>query len=317
MFIPNGVDEDYLAKKLAHLLFEITEFPGKREILYLAVCYCQLTLWGFLPGKWSPRGVLSDFPGKGLQNGKGTEKITPSAGSSEISLSSLERCLKRYLIDLERYPWRDYLMEYEIFYLRSGNKFVTGREIVVQEETPGDDGGEENPPGGGLFIGIDPRYLHLKGQFCDRVLTYWRHLSHLENLKTPQSGDEVLRNAVKLINLGLYGEAEVYLDDYLPYLLSPPQLLLYRILKLIARVNGFILSGLNRPAVEELDRLEKFLKDFSEELKVWEYDFALIRKRSRKLRKILLKGRAGFPLTLERKGESWKEKLKRFFRRKP
>ena len=77
--------EEYLRRKMSHLLFEILEYPPKKELLYIGLCYCQLS-----------RVYSLD----------------------EIPISEIKKCLARYLIDFENYPWRDYLLELElkIFY---------------------------------------------------------------------------------------------------------------------------------------------------------------------------------------------------------
>ncbi len=266
--------EGYLKRKLSHLLFEILEYPAKREVLYLALCYCQLSrAWG----------------------------------ADEIPLSELKRCLNRYLIDFDSYRWRDYLLELELFYMRdSGDQLVKGAALMVY--TPTDN----------TAISIDPRYGFLKHRFCQRVYRYWYLSRRWENFTGPRSGWEVIDNAVRLFNEGLYGESALYLDDYLPYLNGESQLLLYRLLRGLAHL-GEALEEEDIPlARREIGQLKDFLKEFKKELKGVPYDVKKLSKDLKRLEKRLQHPRRSFysePLKVERKKKgSLMGFIKKFFR---
>ena len=269
--------EGYIKRKLSHLLFEILEYPAKREVLYIALCYCQLSrAWG----------------------------------ADEIPLSELKRCLGRYGIDFDLYRWRDYLLELELFYMRdNGDNLVKGTALMTY--TPTDK----------TALSIDPRYGFLKGSFCQRVYRYWYISGRWASFNSPRSGWEVIDNAVRLLNEGLYGESALYLDDYLPYLSQEPQLLLYRVLKGLANLGEALESGDTASARGEINHLLGFLKEFKRELKGVPYDLKKLSKDLKILEKRLKHPRRSLytePLKVERKKKvSLKGFLKKLLRGLP
>jgi len=253
--------KQYLSRKLSHLLFEILEFPEKKEILYLGLCYCQLS-----------RVYNVD----------------------EISISELKRCLTRYLIDFESYPWRDYLLELELFYLRdSEDTLIKGAGLITF--TPSEE----------TTLNIDPKYGFLKRNFCQKVYRYWYISQKWENFSPPLNAFEVVENGVKLYNEGLYDETSHYVEDYLPLFRGEKELLLYRVLKSLSQI-GIAVEGKNYQGAEvEIENLLLFLKEFSRELKDTPYDF---KKLSKDLKR--LKGK------LNSKGKFYVEPVKVFRKNK-
>jgi hypothetical protein len=251
--------EEYLQKKMSHFLFEILEYPSKKEVLYLGLCYCQLS-----------RVFNID----------------------EIPVEELKKCLNRYLVDFETYPWRDYLLELEFFYLREGeNNFIKGSNLITH--TPSKD----------TTISIDPRYGFLKREFCQKVYKYWYISQKWSGGSNPSNGDEVLKNAVILFNEGLYDETVHYLEDYLPYLGRNYQLFLYRVLKSLSLIHKAVEKGNYSSAREEIKNLLGFLKDFKPYLDVFPYDFGKLKKDLKRLEK-QLKGEKKIyiePIRLEKK----------------
>ena len=268
--------ERYVKRKLSHLLFEILEFPAKKEVLYIGLCYCQLSR---------------------------------VYGLDEIPLEELKRCLNRYLIDFNSYPWRDYLLELELFYLRDeGDNFVKGTGLIVYNPS------EES------FLSIDPRYGFLKQNFCQKVYRYWYISQRWDGFSNPRSGWEVVENAVRLFNEGLYEEAGFYLEDYLPYLGNSEELLMFRILKSLAKVGELIERGDHKGALEEIKTLKGFLKDFKKPLRGLPYDFKKLDRDLAKLSKSLKRGGKIYlePVRLERKKKRrLGDMLKRFLKGLP
>jgi len=260
--------EDYLLKKLAHLFFEISEYPQKKDILYLGLCYCQLSR---------------------IYN------------MDEIPLEEIKNCLRRYLIDFENYPWRDYLFELELFYLREEeDRLIKGKSIFSCR------------PSGEATLSIDPKYGFLKQTFCQKVYKYWYVSRKLDiNLHT-LDGSTVLKNAVILFNEGLYRETLQYLDDYLPIFRSSKELLFYRLLRQLAFIGELAERKDYKLAYTEVVRTLEFLKDFSKELDRLPYDFKLLKKELKKLKNQLKKGRFIYlpPIRLKEKDKRpWWKKL--------
>jgi hypothetical protein len=260
---------EYLQKKMSRFLFEILEYPSKKETLYLGLCYCQLS-----------RVFNMD----------------------EIPIEELKKCLKKYFIDFETYPWRDYLLELELFYLREGDEvFIKGSKLInfnpTQEAT----------------ISIDPRYGFSKRDFCQKVYKYWYISQKWGQISRPQtqSGEEVLNIAVKLFNEGLYSETIYYLDDYLPYIKESSQLTLYRVLKSLSYIQRAVENNEHPLAEREINHLIGFIKDFKSYLKSFPYDFKKLQKDLKRLKKQLRKGRKIYiePIRLE------KRKRKKLFSR--
>jgi len=123
--------DDYLTKKFARLLFEIMEYPSKRETLYLALCYCQ----------------LSDATGR------------------EVPLTALDKCLRRYRVDPENYPWRDFAAEFEIFAVKEGGRELCGAELMAGRVAA------ENS-----VLTLSQAHAHLRRIFCRKITAYWRFL---------------------------------------------------------------------------------------------------------------------------------------------
>lgn len=255
--------ERYIKRKLFHLLFEILEFPAKKDVLYIGLCYCQLS------------------------------RIY---GLDEIPLESLRNCLNKYLIDFDNYPWRDYLMELELFYLRDeGDKFVKGSGLIVYSPS------EES------FLSIDPRYGFLKQSFCQKVYRYWYISQKWENLPKPLNGRDVIENAIKLFNEGLYEEATFYLEDYLPFVKETNELLMFRILKGLSTIGELIEKNNRKEALREIRTLKGFLSDFKSELREMPYNFKKLSKDIKKLEKKLKKSKNSIytePIRLEKKREN-------------
>jgi hypothetical protein len=254
--------EEYLRRKMSHLLFEILEYPPKKELLYIGLCYCQLS-----------RVYSLD----------------------EIPISEIKKCLARYLIDFENYPWRDYLLELELFYMREGeNTFVKGAGLMVY--TPSEE----------ATVSIDPRYGFLKNSFCQKVYRYWYISQKWGKFKRPNDGWDVIENAVRLLNEGLYEEASLYLEDYLPYLKNPRELLTYRIIKKLSNIASLLDKERGGEALREIRYLREFLKEFKEELKGLPFDIGKLSKDLRHLEKSLKGGKRVYlpPLRLERKERS-------------
>ena len=232
--------EEYLNKKLSHLLFEILEFPEKKEILYLGLCYCQLS-----------RAYSVD----------------------EIPISEIRRCLNRYLIDFDSYPWRDYLLELELFYLRdSEDTLVKGAGLITY--TPSEE----------TTLNIDPKYGFLKHNFCQKVYRYWYITQKWENFRAPVNAFEVIENGIKLYNEGLYGESLNYVEDYIPLFRNGEELLLYRVLKSLAYIGLAVDSKNYKEAQREIENLLNLLKEFSKELKKTPYDFKKLGKDLKRLK---------------------------------
>jgi len=254
--------EEYLRRKMSHLLFEILEYPPKKELLYIGLCYCQLS-----------RVYSLD----------------------EIPISEIKKCLARYLIDFDNYPWRDYLLELELFYMREGeNTFVKGAGLMVY--TPSEE----------ATVSIDPRYGFLKNSFCQKVYRYWYISQKWGKFKRPNDGWDVIENAVRLLNEGLYEEASLYLEDYLPYLKNPRELLTYRIIKKLSNIASLLDKERGGEALREIRYLREFLKEFKEELKGLPFDIGKLSKDLRHLEKSLKGGKRVYlpPLRLERKERS-------------
>ncbi|HIC09006.1 MAG TPA: hypothetical protein EYO62_03035 [Aquificales bacterium] len=265
--------ERYIKRKLSHLLFEILEFPEKKDVLYIGLCYCQLS------------------------------RIY---GLDEIPLEGLKKCLNKYLIDFDSYPWRDYLLELELFYLRDeGDKFIKGSGLITYN------------PSGESFLSIDPRYGFLKQNFCQKVYRYWYISQKWENFSKPLNGWEVIENAIRLFNEGLYGETIFYLEDYLPYLNEKRELLMFRILKTLAIIGELIEKNERRKAIKELISLREFIGDFKPELRELPYNFKKLNKDLKKLEKQLKKSKRSIytePIRLERKRKnSLLDSLKKIF----
>jgi len=254
--------EEYLRRKMSHLLFEILEYPPKKELLYIGLCYCQLS-----------RVYSLD----------------------EIPISEIKKCLARYLIDFDNYPWRDYLLELELFYMREGeNTFVKGAGLMVY--TPSEE----------ATVSIDPRYGFLKNSFCQKVYRYWYISQKWGKFKRPNDGWDVIENAVRLLNEGLYEEASLYLEDYLPYLKNPRELLTYRIIKKLSNIASLLDKERSGEALREIRYLREFLKEFKEELKGLPFDIGKLSKDLRHLEKSLKGGKRVYlpPLRLEKKERS-------------
>ena len=264
--------ERYIKRKLSLLLFEILEFPPKKDILYLGVCYCQLTR---------------------------------RFGLSEIPLDELKKCLSRYLIDFDRYPWRDYLLELGLFYLRDGNdRPVRGRELISFD------------PGNDSTLCIDTKFRgFFRVDFCKKIFRYWYLTKKWDDFSPPRGGWDVIEKAVALFNEGLYSEVLFYLEDYLPLLRDSEGLLMYRVLRSLAVLGEQIEEGQFEGALNEASRLKLFLKEFGGELKGLPYDFKRLRKTLSSLSDELSRGEVILrePLRLERKGKNrlreWFEKI--------
>ena len=253
--------EEYLNRKLTNLLLEIMEYPPKREILYLGLCYCQ---------------------------------ISKTLDLSEVNLTELKKCLKKYLIDFENYPWKDYLLELEIFFLREGeDNFIRGKKVMTYA-----------PTNGMVFLSLDPRYGFMKNRFCQRIYKYWFVSQKWENLyAAPQSGWQVLEVAVSFFNEQLYWETSQYLDYYLPYLKSSKELLLYRILKHLTLIGMLVEKSNIKYAVEEIDSLLDFLNQFKKELKGCKFDINALKRDLKQYKKRIKKKRLGYipPILIRKK----------------
>ncbi len=262
--------EEYLMKKLSHLLFEILECPQKKDILYLGLCYCQLT-----------RVYNAD----------------------EIPLEEIKSCLRKYLIDFDSYPWRDYLLELELFYLREDDeRLIKGRGLFAVE------------PSEEASLSIDPRYGFLKHSFCQRIYKYWYISRKWDGGLHAVGGETIVKNANLLLKEGLYRESLHYLEDYLPYLQSPSELLIFRLLRQLALIGEAIEKRQFKEALTEVERTSVFLKEFSKELKVWPYDFKKLSKELTNLKGNLKRGKLLYlpPIGLEeRRSESWIKRLLR------
>ncbi len=247
------------------MLFEMLEYPQKGEILYLGICYCDLL-----------------------------RKM-----GMEIPLGELKKCiLERFFINPQKYPWGDYLMELEVFFVREReNRFLIGGEIVKVKA--------EN-----YTVSVDPKHANLLGFICERFKLYRSVLNRNLPFKVPKNGSEVLDNALKLLDAELFYEAAFYLDEYLTYLLTPSELLLYRVFRTLAYLNHLITIGDYDEAYPYADRLLAFLKDFQKELKNFGFDFkGLLRDCSKTLRD-LERGKRVKPLKLKvKKGGSFFSKL--------
>jgi len=244
--------EEYLNKKFTNLLLEIMEYPPKREILYLGLCYCQ---------------------------------IAKTFDLSEVNLSELKKCLKKYLIEFDSYPWKDYLLELEIFFLREGeDNFIKGKKVIAY--APSDEL---------VFLGLDPRYNFMKNRLCQKIYKYWFISQKWENSYTaPQSGTEVLETAISLFNEQLYWETSQYLDYYLPYLNGSKELLLYRVLKHLSLIGMTVEKGNAKQAIEEIESLSEFLNQFKKELKGCSYDIKKLEKDLKQYKKWIGKRRLGY-----------------------
>jgi len=269
--------ERYIKKKLSHLLFEILEFPAKKEVLYIGLCYCQLSR---------------------------------VYGLDEIPLEALRNCLHKYLIDFDSYPWRDYLMEWELFYLREAeNKFIKGTGLIVYN--PSDES----------FLSIDPRYSFVKQHFCQKVYRYWYLSQKWENFHPPLNGWMVIENAVKLFNEGLYRETLQYLEDYLPLLKEIKELLMFRLLRSLAQIGELVDSGKTKEALEEIAISKGFLREFRKELDKLPFNFKKLLKDIKKLEKNLKGSKKTIytePIRLVRKrNKSLIGAIKNFLKRLP
>lgn len=264
--------ERYIKRKLSLLLFEILEFPPKKDILYLGVCYCQLAR---------------------------------RFGLSEIPLDEMKKCLSRYLIDFDRYPWRDYLLELELFYLRDGNdRLVRGRELISFD------------PGNDCTLCIDPKFHgFFRVDFCKKIFRYWYLTKKWDDFSPPRGGWDVIEKAVALFNEGLYSEVFFYLDDYLPLIRDSEGLIMYRVLRSLAVLGEQVEEGQFEGALNEVSRLKLFLKEFDGELRGLPYDFKKLKKTLSALSDELSRGEVVLrePLRLERKRKSrlreWVEKI--------
>jgi len=253
--------EEYLNRKFTNLLLEIMEYPPKREILYLGLCYCQ---------------------------------ISKTFDLSEVNLSELKKCLKKYLIDFDIYPWKDYLLELEIFFLREGeDKFIKGKNVMTY--VPTDDF---------VFLSLDPRYGFMKHKLCQKIYKYWFVSQKWENVySVPKSGKEVLETAVLLFNEQLYWETSQYLDYYLPYLTDSEELLFYRILKHLSLIGLLVEKGNTKYAKEEIETLSGFLKQFGRELRGCEYDMKRLKRDLKNYKRRISKKSLAYipPLVIKKK----------------
>jgi len=240
-------EEVYIKKKLAHLLFEILEYHGKRDILYLPVCYCQLLR------RW---------------------KI------HEIPLVELKNCLSKYWIDVEGYPFGDFLLELEFLLLKEGNEggYVDGRNLITRRVT------------GEGVIGFNPRYSPFIGLICDKIFRYW-YFTKNHSFLYPRDGRAVIQNAILLYNGGLYAETLHYLEYYLPYVMETDEVLMFRVLNGLARIGVFLEENYGETALIEVRRLRSFIKDFKRELKAKPYDFGKLYKELASLEKELKRGK--------------------------
>ncbi len=265
---------NYLKRKLSHLLFEMLEYPQKKEMLYLGICYCQL----------ARRHPLFVVP-----------------------LEELRKCLSRYLIDFDRYPWRDYLLEWEFFLLQEGEDFqIRGKEIINYK------------PNEGCSVRID---IHYKGildvNICERIFRYWFLTKKWDRFLPPSKGWEVIKNAVILLNEGLYSETLFYLEDYLPLIKETDELLMYRVLRSLSTIGELVELRRGEEALKEIAVLGDFLKDFKSDLKRTPYNFKKLRKNLSKLGANLYRNNflVGNLLYLEeKKGKSLGERVKKFLK---
>jgi hypothetical protein len=269
--------EEYLNKKFTNLLLEIMEYPPKREIPYLGLCYCQLS---------------------------------KTFDLSEVNLSELKKCLKKYLIEFDSYPWKDYLLELEIFFLREGeDNFIKGKKVMTY--APSDEF---------VFLSLDPRYSFMKNRLCQKIYKYWFISQKWENSYTvPKSGTEVLETAISLFNEQLYWETSQYLDYYLPYLNGSKELLLYRVLKHLSLIGTMVEKRNTKYAIEEIDSLLEFLRQFKKELKGCKYDIKKLKKDLKQYKKWIGKKRLGYvpPILIIRKQKkfSFGNFIKNLFRK--
>ena len=155
-------------------------------------------------------------------------------------------------------------------------------------------------------VSIDPRYGFLKNSFCQKVYRYWYISQKWGKFKRPNDGWDVIENAVRLLNEGLYEEASLYLEDYLPYLKNPRELLTYRIIKKLSNIASLLDKERGGEALREIRYLREFLKEFKEELKGLPFDIGKLSKDLRHLEKSLKGGKRVYlpPLRLERKERS-------------
>jgi hypothetical protein len=179
--------------------------------------------------------------------------------------------------------------------MREGeNTFVKGAGLMVY--TPSEE----------ATVSIDPRYGFLKNSFCQKVYRYWYISQKWGKFKRPTDGWDVIENAVRLLNEGLYEEASLYLEDYLPYLKNPRELLTYRIIKKLSNIASLLDKERSGEALREIRYLREFLKEFKEELKGLPFDIGKLSKALKHLEKSLKGGKKVYlpPLRLERKERS-------------
>lgn len=266
--------EHYIKRKLSHLLFEMLEYPQKRDMLYLGVCYCQL---------------VRRYP------------------LLVVPFEEIKKCLSRYLINLDRYPWRDYLLEWEFFLLQEGEDFqIRGKEIINYK------------PAEGFGVRIDTQYKGLLDvNVCEKIFRYWFLTKKWEQFLPPSNGWEVLKNAVILLNEGFFAETLFYLKDYLPLIRKTDELLMYRVLHTLATIGELVELRRVDEALQDITLLEDFLKEFKTDLKKLPYNFKKLKKNLSRVRSNIYKGNfdIGKLLFLEEvQGKPWKEKIKTYFK---
>ncbi len=264
-------EEEYLSKKLAHLLFEVMEFPAKREMLYLALCHCQLA---------------------------------EAYGTDEIPLTYLAGCLEKYLVKFDRYPWRDFALEYEIYTIKEGTKELSGAELITAAVAT------ER-----AVLALKTPYKVARRRFCKKIVQYWRFLTALEVWNPPRSGGDVIKTVKKLSEYNLFEEANLYLEEYLPYFTRPEELLLFRLFKLLNHLNGEIERENPTGAAVFAGQLEAFVSDFKRELTSAGVDAKKLLKGLKRLKKHLKRGSQPPYLRVESvKRENLLGKILRFFK---
>jgi hypothetical protein len=268
--------ENFIWKKLFNLFFDAVVSKEKRKILYLGLCYCQ---------------------------------ISRLFGVDEIPLEELKKCLKKYLIDFDNYPWRDYLLEWEIFYLRDGeNNFIKGKEILFYDPSPGS------------TFSIDSRYGFMKHTICQRLHKYWAFSERFKKNFPPRDTKEFFNTVVEIFNFGLPREAYLLLENYLP-VIAKEDLLLYRVFRSLTHLGHLIESRDYPNADKELEVLLNLLDEYKDYLKQYPYDFQKLEKELNRISKFLENPRSKLypPLLKVFKKEpkqGFLKKLLSFFRKK-
>ncbi|NPA14377.1 MAG: hypothetical protein GXN97_04250 [Aquificae bacterium] len=234
--------ENFIWKKLFNLFFDLVVSKEKRKTLYLGLCYCQ---------------------------------ISRLFGVDEIPLAELKKCLKKYLIDFDNYPWRDYLLEWEIFYLRDGERnFIKGKEILFYDPTPDS------------AFSIDSRYGFMKHTICQRIYKYWSFVERFKKSFPPQDSKEFFDTVVEIFNYGLPREAYLLLENYLP-VIAKEDLLLYRVFRSLTQL-GYLIESKDYPnADKELEVLLNLLDEYKGYLKPYPYDFHKLEKDLNRMSKYL------------------------------